>query len=432
SRGNYAEIEKFLHAIPDTQRALGMTLLDRVSLKDLRDSKANILRDHLAEASKYLELYTSDQELFENYLLNPRVATEMLIAYRDFLLNAFSNEELNLFRENPAELVEWIKNTISIANEENYYETPITPVGVFELKVADEFSTKIFAVAALRTLGYPARLEPGTEYVQYWQTDNWVTVYFAQAEKGNSARGKLVLLNDSDNSIAPKYHIHFSLAKFEEGKYHTLHYEWEKPLSDFADGVELDAGFYMLVVGNRQPGGIVLHEQEFFFLEEGQSLTKIIGLRTNDQEPEVLAQVDLSATYQGTNSQELHLAVRVGDQWMVLAWIDPDKEPTKHTFQDLGVLKDELDELDLPFTFIIPENKLTDSFRNNDYSGLPDNHLFVFAKELNNLQALSAKLDRDLASQLPVFIITNLKGEVIYLSSGYKIGIGEEIVKVVR
>ncbi|MBT4400980.1 MAG: hypothetical protein HOD37_15985, partial [Bacteroidetes bacterium] len=208
--------------------------------------------------------------------------------------------------------------------------------------------------------------------------------------------------------------------------------EWEKPLSDFADGVELDAGFYMLVVGNRQPGGIVLHEQEFFFLEEGQSLTKIIGLRTNDQEPEVLAQVDLSATYQGTNSQELHLAVRVGDQWMVLAWIDPDKEPTKHTFQDLGVLKDELDELDLPFTFIIPENKLTDSFRNNDYSGLPDNHLFVFAKELNNLQALSAKLDRDLASQLPVFIITNLKGEVIYLSSGYKIGIGEEIVKVVR
>ena len=88
--------------------------------------------------------------------------------------------------------------------------------------------------------------------------------------------------------------------------------------------------------------------------------------------------------------------------------------------------------LSLPFTFIIPENKLTDSFRNIDYSGLPVNHKFLVASEINGLQDLSKQVSKELSDHLPVFVICNEEGEVIYLSSGYKIGIGEEIVKSIR
>lgn len=441
SRGNYAEIEAFLTGIPEDLRALGMLLLDQVSLKDLRDTRADILIDHLLGSTLGMRFGSTpgpfgkegrEPLVFLDYVLNPRVANEKLVAYRDYLMNAWSAEELAAFRENPDELFMWIKENIVFNEEENYYQISSTPVGVFELKVANEQSVKIFTVAALRTFGYPSRLEPGTDYLQYWMGEDWITFHFGQQTEQSAARGTLILNNDPNNSIAPKYHIHFSLAIFKEGKYHTLHFDWDKPLADFVDGIELDAGYYMLVTGNRQPGGAVLSKQEFFILKEGQTLTKTVSLRTSDKAMEILATIDLSTTYQTMDNQDVALDECVGNEWMVLAWVDPDKEPSKHAFQNLGLLKKELDALDLSFTFVIPENRLTDSFRNTDYSGLPENHQFLVAKELELVESIETQIETKLSNHLPVFIIVNIKGEIIYLSSGYKIGIGEEIVKIIR
>ncbi|MEA1877509.1 MAG: transglutaminase-like domain-containing protein [Bacteroidota bacterium] len=433
SRGNYDEIEAFLTQIPEDLRTLGMLLLDHVSLKDLRDTRADILIDHLMGAEEFFfGKEGRETSVFFDYVLNPRVANEKLIAYRDFLKNAWSAEELAAFRENPNELFMWIKDNIVFNEEENYYQISSTPVGVFELKVANEQSVKIFTVAALRTFGYPSRLEPGTDYLQYWMGGDWITFHFGQLSDKKTARGTLKLKNDPDNSVDPKYHKHFSLAMFKDGKYHTLHFDWDKPLADFFDGVELDAGYYMLVTGNRQPGGAVLSQQEYFVLKEGQTLTKTVSLRTSDKAMEILATIDLSSTYQTLDNQDISLDKCVGKEWMVLAWVDPDKEPSKHAFQDLALLKKELDVLDLPFTFVIPENKLTDSFRNTDYSGLPGHHQFLIAKELKLVESLEIQIERELRNHLPVFVIANTNGEIIYLSSGYKIGIGEEIVKIIR
>jgi len=432
SRGNYDEIETFLRQIPESQRSLGVKLLGRVSAKDLRDTKAYILEDHLSGAKDYESSNDYSEEIFLQYLLNPRVANEMLVDYRHYLQDAFSTEEMDAFKKNPGALISWIKDNITINDDENYYNTPITPRGVIDLRIADERSTKIFAVSAFRSMGFPARLEPGTEYLQYWQNGEWQTFHFGELAEQSSGKGKLVLLNDPENSIAPKYHIHFSLAMFENGKYHTLHYDWDKPLSDFAGGVELDAGYYMLVTGNRQQGGSVLHSQEFFTIGEGETITKTVSLRTNDKAPEVIASIDLTATYKSVDGETVSLEDASDKPWQVIAWIDPDKEPTKHTFQDLPQLKKELEAVDIPFTFIIPKEKLTESFKNYDYSGLPKNRQFLIAEDLTLLQGLESQTHKELASQLPVFIIVNHKGEVIYLSSGYKIGIGEEIVKVVR
>jgi len=442
SRGNYDEIEAFLTNIPEDLRALGMLLLGQVSQKDLRDTKAEILIDHLMGAKGFVtEVSTPgpsfgkegrETSVFLDYVLNPRVANEKLVAYRDYLENAWTAEELSGFKENPEELFLWIKENIVFNEEENYYRISSTPVGVFELKIANEQSVKIFTVAALRTFGYPSRLEPGTDYLQYWKGGDWKTFHFGQLSDENTARGTLKLKNDPDNSISPKYHVHFSLAMFKEGKYHTLHFDWDKPLADFNDGVELDAGYYMLVTGNRQPGGVVLSKQEFFVLKEGQTISKTVSLRTSDKALEILASIDLSTIYQTLDNQDMSLDECVGNEWMVLAWVDPDKEPSKHAFQDLGLLKNELDALDLPFTFVIPENKLTDSFRNTDYSGLPENHQFLLARELGLVESIETQIETKLSNHLPVFVIANTKGEIIYLSSGYKIGIGEEIVKIIR
>lgn len=431
SRGNYKEIQKFFEQIPADTRKLGMLLLEQISLKDLGDTKAEILKDHLSGALAYSESKSND-DMFLEYVLNPRVSTEMLVAYREYLLKAWTGDEISKFKQDPENLISWIKDNITLNKNENYYETAITPVGVYELKVADEFSTKIFAVSALRTLGYPARLEPGTEYAQYHEDGNWVNFHFGEIEVQSESRGILKLMNNPDNAISPKYHIHFSIAKFKNGKYHTLHFDWDKPIADFADGVELDTGSYLLITGNRQPGGAVLSEQKFFSIGEGETISETISLRTDDKALEVIATINLATTYQSIDDEDASLSDNSNEEWQVIAWIDPDKEPTKRTFQDLPLLKKELDELNIPFTFIVPEEKLTDSFKSSEYNGLPENHRFLIAKDLKLVESIELQTKKKLTSQLPVFVICNAAGEVIYLSSGYKIGIGEEIIKMIR
>lgn len=109
-----------------------------------------------------------------------------------------------------------------------------------------------------------------------------------------------------------------------------------------------------------------------------------------------------------------------------------DKEPSKYTFQDLEILKEEIDKLGLPFVFIIPEEKLTDSFENSNYNKLPDNHKFLVSKNIEQLYSIEKQVNKPLVDHLPLLIISNNQGEISYLSSGYKIGIGEEILKIVK
>ena len=70
SRGNWMEIEKFLRETPADKRPVAMALLDVISAKDLRDTPASVLADHLNNTEEV------KSEQFNNYILNPRVANE--------------------------------------------------------------------------------------------------------------------------------------------------------------------------------------------------------------------------------------------------------------------------------------------------------------------------------------------------------------------
>lgn len=78
SRGNWREIEKFLRDAPADKRPMAMDLLNVISAKDLRDTPASVLADHLNNAQAV------QSSLFTEYILNPRVANEFLIAVQKF------------------------------------------------------------------------------------------------------------------------------------------------------------------------------------------------------------------------------------------------------------------------------------------------------------------------------------------------------------
>ena len=152
SRGNYAEIEKFLRETPAEKREMAMNLLGVVSAKDLRDTPASVLADHLNNTP------VVDSELYVDYVMNPRVSNEFLTPYKSFAAAQVDEATRKAVQQNPAELVDWVKQHITIKDDLNPQRIPIMPEGVWKARVADKHSRDIFFVAAARSMGVPARI----------------------------------------------------------------------------------------------------------------------------------------------------------------------------------------------------------------------------------------------------------------------------------
>jgi transglutaminase-like putative cysteine protease len=447
SRGNYTEIEYFLKAASPDLRPVAMQLLALIADKDLRDTKAEILLDHLTGTSYKIDkpssvilqkagtssLTTKSPESafpFEA-LLNPRVANEMLVAYRDFLTDKFGQKFVGQVRLNPNELINWIRQNIKIYTTENYYNTPLTPVGVYNLRVADIDSRKIFAVACLRTFGIPARLKPGTLEVEYWAESVWNNVDFDGASASTLSVATLILSSDPSNPVKPQYETHYTLARFEHGKYHTLAYGSDNFGDPLAGPLTLDQGFYLLVTGNRIPGGKVLSNMTFFEMKGGEQKELVITLRKSGQAPEVLGSLNPVWPVKSMDSKPFQWKGILDAKQSIICWVDPDKEPSKHIFQDLASLKKEIDKLNCPFIFMVPENKLPAGFSPESWKNLPATSRFVVLPDLLSLNELEKVTGKSLSGQFPIVIMIDKDGRVTYLSSGYKIGIGEEIIKLI-
>ena len=168
SRGNWREIEKFLRDAPADKRPMAMDLLNVISAKDLRDTPASVLADHLNNAQAV------QSSLFTEYILNPRVANEFLTPYRKFFAANVDSALVKKAKADPQLIVDWVKENISINDSLNPQRIPIMPMGVWKSRVADKGSRDIFFVAVCRSIGIPARIEPVAGKVQYAKGLNWV------------------------------------------------------------------------------------------------------------------------------------------------------------------------------------------------------------------------------------------------------------------
>ncbi len=421
SMGNYKEISLFLIKTTDSLRPYALSMLEGLPDKDLRDSRADILRDHLVNSLTVKDSTVS--KMFIEYVLNPRIANEQLVSWRKYLLTRLPHDLVVNAPKDPSLITRFLDAEIKIAADENYYGTPITPIGVCELKVSDEPSRAICFVAICRTLGIPSRLEPGRNIPQYFADNKWSDVYFSDQKQPDIIKGYLKL-HSSDTKPVPEYYIRFTIARFEGGRYNTLEYDFNKKITDFREELLLPQGHYMLVTGNRMIDGRILSNISFFDLSPNEHKTLEVNVRKDMSKKEIFGKADLDEIFKLAGSSGLSQSCTKYNGQIII-WTDPEQEPTKHIFNDLPQLKTELDSWGGNFLF------LSDSGNPLHATGLPDNSVFGVDKGLSALQNhVRFKLPTPL--NLPFAIVTDKEGNIIYISSGYKIGIGEQILKSLR
>ena len=117
---------------------------------------------------------------------------------------------------------------------------------------------------------------------------------------------------------------------------------------------------------------------------------------------------------------------------MVVALIDPGKEPTKHLMEDIKAVKKGLDDWGGQVIFVVAKDKLNPGFNPAVYKSIPDKSVFGSDIESEVSAAVSTVCSISGSPQLPVIVFINNKGEITWHSEGYSIGLGDQLMKQIK
>jgi len=387
--GNYQTIKDFIDYARGLDREEdAYTLLHNLTDKDLRDVSIDVLKD-----------------CFDGNMLNPRVSNEMLRPYVKIFKETY-------LPDNVEDLIKWVSDSITIDAAFGESRTPISPAGVLRSRHADTHSRDIFFVAMARTKGITSRIDPVTGKVQYFD-NQWIDVEFEKSDDENQNKpGTLVI--HYDGSDDPHYYTHFSIKKFNGNTFDLLAYDAMDPgmdvgltYSQMRGGLSLDPGYYVMSSGPRLADGSVLNRLLFFYIESGETTNVELIMR----EPVV-------ETFSETSKN-------IASQLRIVAYLDGGSEPTTHAMQDISILKKEFEKKGVKLTFIFNNEDDLRNFKLKNFNELPKNIEFLvdsdaFWKNTQNTKAL------------PCFKILNSENEVVFEKSGYTIGLGEQLLNVLK
>ena len=413
SEGNYKEIMKFLNMHfpfedegPDCwpyEPTHLYNYLGTFSDKDLRDITCDVLAAHWSECV--------NGEVCVKGLMPARISNEMVRPYR---------EELACFKGMTAEeIMQWVMDSITIDDSSNYYNCPISPVGVYKLRRADRHSRDIFFVAACRAAGVPAYLDNATNILHTWNGKSWQTTsFFSMTSSSSSAR--LTLTYHGKEPAKPVYWPHFTLAKLENGDLRTFDFEDDPRMASFPATIELEPGTYCLSTGNRYPDGAVRSRMEFFEVKADEKITKEIVILPLLAHTDELGVLDKNLElFDG-----IELWDYAGNSGMLYINLGDYSEPSKHLVVELKQLQKEMKAWG-GMTFMVGPAKLNMTewhLVNTDITynkGLLEQRILEATKSGANIQyPLVALIDKD--------------GQIRYHSTGYKIGVIEQVLKAAK
>ena len=454
SEGNYAEIYKYFEHWPGQYRS-GEHIYDYLksySDKDLRDITADVLQAH-ETGFDWLDhtkgtctnaLYTYD--VYKKGILPARISNELVRDWRQPLLKGmtdFANwvdlsdngrtylkqrMQPEEYKQDYEALKKWTLKNIAVDDTGNYYNCPISPMGVFRLRHADPHSRDIFFVAACRAFDIPAYLDNATNTIYVWDGTAWQKTDLNHKSTTNNSQcsmlnAQLTLTYHGKDPANPIYYPHFTLQKLENGDFRTFDFEDDPRMASFPATIDLEPGTYCLSTGNRYPDGTVLNRMEFFTVKAGERVTKeIILLPLVPRNDNAGTLPKLPEGFEIMDGVEL--SDYAGETGCILAFLGPHREPAKH-------LVKEMLEHSAAFrkwggmTFAVttdPANRELNRLPNTDVTGIAAGRQDPAEKVL----AQTLKLEK---YEYPLVAVVDKRGRILFHSNGYSIGLAEQLLK---
>ena len=435
--GNYQTIADFVdYAQAKNQEIKAVELLSNITDKDLRDVTLDVLKDHFDHTPDLTSSVVSmPPELYGQYILSPRISNEMLVPFRKTLTTFFDDTESQQYHDNPALLVNWVRQNIGIDDELNPQRFPISPVGVLKARKADRHSRDIFFVAMARSLCIAAQINPVNGNVQYYDGNQWMNVQFEKEATTAAGTGYLDISYEPIATVTdPKYYTHFSIKKWDGQSFRLLAYDAKDPgiddgmmLSAFEKPTPLDEGFYILTAGTRLDDGTALTHSQLFTIKADETTKVELIMREPQTQSQVIGDLYSNNKFTEIKTGEEYSLLHVSDGYYILGLLDQGSEPTTHAMQDISAFKNDLEAKGIPMIFLFGNAEEYQKFELKHFNELPEGIVYgYYTPEMKEEIVGNFKLSEN----PPIFLIANTNSEVVFVKQGYTIGLGEQLLKV--
>lgn len=399
ARGNWGEILTFLSGADEENRE---RLVRTLWKKDLRDVTGAVLEDHLAHLPPRLE--GVPEEAYWRWTACPRIGLERITPWRGpllALLAGCAREPAALWREIDAAL-----KTRSPA----YGNLCWTPEAALDSGGCDERSKRLLFVAALRTMGVPARLSSLDGEPEYWREGAFRRV---------CSEGMGTLLLSSSQEKPPQSRRDWTISRWVQDAWQLLTPEeksWEAGWR-----LALPAGWYRIVTTVRLPSGDQLALSREMVLMAGEERTVPLQFRPwtlddllTDQELPVLPA-------EGLNGGDIPDLFRMGDGPVLALWLEEGGEPTEHMLNELIERREELAGLPLRVLFLLRGRESTAHPTVARALSQLKNVRALLDDWAYDVEAVARHLGRD-ADSLPLAVVSDSGGRAVYSVSGYRVG----------
>ena len=433
--GNWRDVKAFIDSKSGAERERAVALLGAISRKDLHDTSLAVLEDAL-ESVAPAELTAE----YVRYVLNPRIVSEFLQPYRKQIRAALTP----VIGENPApaDIIAWVKENITLADEYNPISLQATPAGVLRIRMADKDSRDRFFVAACRTFGIAARMGSMSGYPQYMSDGKWVDVILdGVVAEQQAAKGAIRTIYDPKIVPAipnPTYYSHCSICRIENGQCRTIRFDvdTENDLGATADPsllarkITLDEGYYMLTTGNRMASGKVLARSVTFNVKDGEVQDINMVLRPANDDIGVIGSMDAEKLYlpEGKDS-EVSLLSTVGRGYFIVAVMGTSDEPTNHASRGLASISDVLAEWGRPMV-VLHASKEDSAKYNREMLGETKAHFGVDVDD--KVRSMICSGCNSSSKTLPVVAVCDTFGRVVYFSQGYNTSLADQLKSVIH
>ena len=229
----------------------------------------------------------------------------------------------------------------------------------------------------------------------------------------------------------PKYYIHFTLSRMENGRPQLLTYPeeatWQK---NFAEGVQLPDGDYLLTTGTRLASGKVKARIDPVHVE-GDTKTGFT-LRETNEEPQVIGSLNAENIYhdEATDTDKSLLST-TGRGYYVIGIIAPNQEPTNHALRDIGTCREAFEQWGRKIVLLFNDANEAARFNRNEFDNLPNT--VVWGTDVGGKIFGEIRTEMKLKSDaLPVFLVCDTFNRVVFVQQGYTINLGEQLLNVIR
>jgi hypothetical protein len=186
------------------------------------------------------------------------------------------------------------------------------------------------------------------------------------------------------------------------------------------------------MTGSRANDGSVFVHTECFELKKNTPASVTIRLPETEGKLFVKGIVDMNTIVTLNDGAKATLKELSQGKGLMLCFLDMGREPSKHILQDLPAVGQALNEWGGGVLLLTPGDNAAPAALISSFKGLPQHTSWGVDARRELLQAVAGALQIDFGDNFPLTLYLSRNGGVLYSSAGYRIGTGEEILKIIR